>query len=122
MRVFEESEGLKVFRCPGCSEYIASDAQSCRFCKVLIEPETARMGIRQQKAQNKIARTKDYSTHLYRGGALFLLGVFVIIATYYLSEALLGTDFIWFPRVLIVGGGADFLYGVFGLLSERKAD
>ena len=121
MRVFEDNEGLQVFRCPACREYIDAATQRCRFCQTTIEPEAARTGVRQQKAHNKLERKKDYSAHLYRGGALFVLGVFVIMATYYLSEALLGTDFIWFPRALIVGGGADFLYGVFGLLSERKA-
>jgi hypothetical protein len=122
MRVFEDNEGLKIFRCPACREYIDAAAERCRFCQTTIEPEAARTGVRQQKARNKLERKKDYSTHLYRGGAFFLLGLLVMAATYYLSEAILGTEFVWFSRFLIVGGGADFLYGVFGLLSERTTD
>jgi hypothetical protein len=59
---------------------------------------------------------------LIRGGGLLLASLAFVIFTYYFSEPVLGTTAIWAPRVLMIGGGGDFLYGIYGLLSELRND
>ena len=41
-------------------------------------------------------------------------------ASYFLFSELLHTDFVWIPRGLILGGGADLLYAVYGFISEAR--
>jgi hypothetical protein len=120
--MFNQGSALTVFRCPACAEYIASDSGTCRFCLVKIDPEVAHSGLQQQAVLNQVFRRRTYRTHMIRGGALLLASLSFVIFTYYFSEPVLGTTSFWAPRVLMIGGGADFLYGIYGLLIELRND
>ena len=120
MKLYESREPARPFPCPECAEYLASDVIRCRHCGVEIDRDYARDAARREVLANRLYRKNHYSTHLWRGGALFGLGVAVMIASYFLFRELLRTDFVWIPRGLILGGGADFLYGIYGLASEAQ--
>ena len=113
-------EPLKPFPCPACDEYLSSDAAACRHCGAQIDPVYAGDAARRQTLANWLYRKKHYAKHVRRGGALFLLGVAVAVGSYCLFPVVLKTDFVWIPRGLVLGGGGDFLYGVWGLASEAR--
>ena len=120
MKLYENREPAKSFRCTACGEYLTSDTPRCRYCGVEVDPEYARDAARREILANRLYRQGHYYKHLRRGGGLFALGISVMIASYLLFPAILDTDAVWIPRGLILGGGGDFLYGVWGLTSEAR--
>jgi len=120
MKLYENREPAKPFPCTGCGEYLASDAVQCRYCGVEIDPEYARESSRREILLNRIYRHGHYSKHVRQGGVLFALGLVVMVGSYFLVPAVLHTDGVWIPRGLILGGGGDFLYGLWGITSEAR--
>ena len=120
MKLYEKHDPLKPFPCSECGEYLASETARCRYCGVEIDPNYASDAARREKLANRLYRKDHYSKHLRRGGSLFALGVAVLVGSYFLFPVVLRTDAVWIPRGLILGGGADFLYGVWGLTSEAR--
>jgi hypothetical protein len=41
-----------------------------------------------------------------------------MVGSYVFFQEVLHTDFVWIPRVLVIGGGGDALYGIYGLVLE----
>lgn len=62
-------EKIEVFRCPNCSEYIASDSERCRFCSTLISSDLKKSKIEREKLETKQANRKT----AFRHNGLFLL-------------------------------------------------
>lgn len=118
MTLFENRESVKPFPCPTCREYLSSDAARCRFCGAEIDRESALEAARQEQLANRLYRRRHYRKHAWRGGGLFAAGVTILVGSYFLFPLLLDTDAAWLPRGLVIGGGADFLYGLYGLGSE----
>ncbi len=114
----ESNESVKPFRCPGCREYLVTGVKQCRFCGVVIDPAVANEAARWELIANRSYRKRNYSKHFFRGSGLFALGVVIMVCSYFLFWQTLDTDFIWIPRALVLGGGGDALYGVYGLVSE----
>jgi len=44
-----------------------------------------------------------------------------MIASYFFFQKVFETDLVWIPRGLILAGGGDSLYGIFGLVSEARS-
>jgi len=120
MKLYENRDLAKPFRCTQCGEYVASDAVECRYCGVEIDREYARDAARCEILANRIYRHRHYSRHVWTGSGLFALGMSVLIGSYFLFPIILDTDAVWFPRGLILGGGGDLLYGLWGLTSEAR--
>ena len=118
MSLFESRDAVKPFPCPACREYLASDAARCRFCGAEIDPEFASDAARRERLNNRLYRRRHYKKHARRGGVLCAVGVAILVGSYFLFPVLLEVDAVWLPRSLVIGGGADFLYGLYGLGSE----
>jgi len=67
----------RVFQCPNCHEYIATDAKSCRFCSTPIDAQTSNLAADAQEIENKRYRRKEYARHMYIGAGLFALGLLI---------------------------------------------
>ncbi len=121
MKLYENHEPARPFPCPVCREYLAISATECRFCGAEIDPEFAQAAARREALGNRLYRKKHYTKHFRIGGPLLALGLIIMIGSYLLAREVLQTDFVWIPRTLIVGGGGDFLSGVYGLVSEARS-
>jgi hypothetical protein len=111
---------VKVFPCPSCHEFIATDAKTCRFCSTPIDFETAQQAASNQEQENKRYRRHQYARHMMLGGGLCALGIIITIGTYGLASSSKGGGHYVITYGLIVSGGGDFLYGLVGWLGELK--
>ena len=73
---------LKVFPCPKCGEFIATDVGRCRFCETPIDPQTAELAAAAQVKENERYMRSRYFRHMLTGGGLCLLGVAISLATF----------------------------------------
>ena len=110
----------RVFQCPGCHEFIATDAKSCRFCSIPIDAQAAQLAADAQEIENKQYRRKRYARHMLIGAAVFALGLFITVGTFTaaVSSEQGGHYVITFG--LLLSGAGDFIYGLAGWLSELK--
>jgi predicted anti-sigma-YlaC factor YlaD len=111
---------VRVFQCPSCKEFIATDAKTCRFCSTPISEEVALAQAQAQAEENRIYRRKKYARHMLSGGGLAALGLAITIGTLVaatVSEA--GGHYVITYGLILVGGG-DFLYGLVGWLGELR--
>ena len=111
---------VKVFQCPACKEFIATDAQTCRFCKTPITAEVAQTQARVQEDENRSFRKKQYSRHMLTGGGLAALGLAITIGTLLMATVSEGGGHYVITYGLIIVGGGDFLYGLAGWLGELR--
>ncbi|HEU4835114.1 MAG TPA: hypothetical protein VFS90_11885 [Pyrinomonadaceae bacterium] len=112
----------RVFQCPSCKEYIASDAKACRFCSTPIDAQTAQAAADAQAVENRQYRRKQYARHMMTGGGLAALGLVITIGSYIAAASGEGGGSYMVMYGLVFVGGADFLYGLVGWLSELKKD
>lgn len=120
-KLYEAHEPAKPFPCPECGEYLASDTLKCRFCAAEISSDYAGEAARRESLANRLYRKGHYSRHLRRGGGLFALGLVGLLGSYFFIPALFNSNAVWVSDGLLLGGGGDFLYGVWGLLSEARS-
>jgi hypothetical protein len=73
---------VRVFPCPRCREFIATDAKSCRFCSVPIDPRAAELAADAQDEENRRYMRRRYARHMLTGAGLFALGVAVTVITF----------------------------------------
>ena len=109
---------VQVFRCPGCKEYIASDAASCRFCRRPFDAQTIRAAVAATQAENKKYRRDHYLKHVATGFGLFALGVILTVGSLWSAFTSEAGGYYVVTWGLVVAGGGDFLYGMFGMLGE----
>ena len=121
MSIYGNSNVAKVFRCPQCREYMATDQPQCPFCQAPVDAATAHTASVVAEVTNQLYRKAHYKKHLMTGGALLSGGLALVVGSYFLSLAIFDKELFYFSRALILGGGADFGYGVYGLLSEAKS-
>jgi uncharacterized membrane protein YvbJ len=110
----------RVFQCPSCREFIASDAKSCRFCSTPIDAQTAQQAADAQEKENKQYRRKQYARHMLTGGGLFALGAIITVVTYSLAASSRQGGHFVITYGLMLSGAGDFIYGLVGWLGELK--
>lgn len=107
---------VRVFQCPSCHEFIATDANSCRFCSSPIDAQTAQLAADAQDKENLRYMRRRYVRHMLVGGAIFLGALTFSIAT--LAAAFYSDTggYVIIVWGLVLYGAGDFLYGLAGLL------
>lgn len=110
----------RVFQCPSCREFIATDATSCRFCHTPIDAGSAQAAADAQALENKSFRRKGYAKHMWTGGGLFALGLLVTVGTYVAAATSPSGGRYLITWGLMLSGFGDLLYGLVGLLGELK--
>ena len=111
---------VRVFQCPNCKEFIATDAKSCRFCSTPITEEVAQAQAKVQEEENRVYRRKKYARHMLTGGGLAALGLAITIGTLLLATVSEGGGHYVITYGLILAGGGNFLYGLVGWLGELR--
>jgi uncharacterized membrane-anchored protein len=109
---------VEVLRCPGCKEYIASDATRCRFCKRPLDAQTVRAAVAATQAENKKYRRDHYLKHMMTGLGLFVLGVVLTVGSLWSAFKSSAGGYYVVTWGLVLAGGGDFVYGMFGVLGE----
>ena len=111
---------MRVFQCPGCHEYISTDAKFCRFCSTLVDAEKATQAAEAKKDENKQYRRKQFLKHMKIGGTLLAIGAAVLTFIYIQTGVFpLGESSIDLPLWgLTLSGAGDFLYGLAGLVGR----
>src|ERR1041385_842741 len=107
---------VRVFPCPRCHEFIATDARSCRFCSTPIDPQSAQLAADAQDKENVRYMRRRYVRHMLIGGAIFVaataFSVLTFAAAYYSPT---GGYYVVVYGLILYGAG-DFIYGLAGLL------
>ena len=111
---------VRVFQCPACKEFIATDAKACRFCKTPITADVAQAQANIQAEENRVERRKKYGRHMLTGGGMFALGLAITIGTLVAASASEGGGHYVVTYGLILAGGGNFLYGLVGWLGELR--
>ena len=107
---------VRVFQCPRCHEFIATDANTCRFCSLPIDAPTAQLAADAQDQENLRYMRRRYARHMLIGGAIFLGALTVSIATMAAAFYSPNGGYIIIFYGLVLCGAGDFLYGLAGLL------
>ncbi|HEX5873045.1 MAG TPA: hypothetical protein VFY60_00265 [Pyrinomonadaceae bacterium] len=110
----------RVFQCPACREFIATDATRCRFCSYPIDAQTAQSAADAQDIENKRYMRKRYARHMLTGGGLCLLGLFITAVTVTVAPFPEVVEHMDFTFGMVIVGAGDFIYGLAGWLSELK--
>jgi predicted nucleic acid-binding Zn ribbon protein len=111
---------IRVFQCPGCHEFIATDAKSCRFCSIPIDAQAAQLGADAQEIENKQYRRKRYARHMLTGAGVFALGLIISLATFTAAVSSEEGGYYIVTYGLMLSGAGDFIYGLAGWISELK--
>jgi hypothetical protein len=109
---------VQILQCPGCKEYIASDAQSCRFCRRPLDSQTIKTAVAATKEDNKKYRRSHYLKHLLTGFGLFVGGTLLTVMTAWAAFTSESGGYYVVTWGLIVTGFVDFLYGLYGYIEE----
>ena len=115
------SEAARPFPCPACREYLSVGVASCRFWGAEISEAAAQVAVRTEAVKNRLYRRKHYRKHLPLGAGLFSLGVLIMVVLYFFFQEVFDTEVVWIPRALVFGGAGEFLYGIYGLVSEATS-
>jgi amino acid permease len=111
---------VRVFQCPSCHEFIATDATTCRFCSTAIDSDTALSAADSQEQENKRYRRHQYARHMMTGGGLLGLGLLITIGSYCMASSSQGGGHYVITYGLMLAGAGDFFYGLFGWLGELR--
>lgn len=108
---------VRVFPCPRCREFIATDAKSCRFCSTPIDARAAESAADAQDKENRRYMRRRYARHMLIGAGLFAAGLVVTLGTFGAAAYSDGGGEFLVMYGLILYGAGDFLYGLAGLLN-----
>ena len=111
---------VRVFQCPNCKEFIATDAKACRFCSTPITAELAQTAANAQADENRKYRKKKYTTHMLSGAGVFLVGAAITVVTFLAASVGKGGGHFVITWGLMLVGGGNFLYGLIGWLGELR--
>ena len=108
-----------IIQCPGCKEYISSDAAACRFCQRPIDPQTRQVAAAAQQVANSSEHKKQSFRKMLIGLALMVVGIAITAGTYAAASSSRGGGRYVVTWGLIVFGGLRFFQGLFGWVGEK---
>ena len=109
---------VQILQCPGCKEYIASDATSCRFCHRPIDPQTRQTAAAAWQAQNRDEATRSARNNMLIGLGLAVVGIAISIGTYAAAASSRGGGRYVVTYGLIIVGGLRFVQGLLGWVKD----
>ncbi|MBV9923841.1 MAG: hypothetical protein JOZ96_02285 [Acidobacteria bacterium] len=109
---------VKVFPCPFCKEFVASDATQCRFCKLTLSEATIKRGVEAQAGANKRYRRDHYLKHMLTGLGIFAASSLITVGSVWAAFTSERGGFYVVAWGFIITGAADFIYGLYGFLGE----
>jgi hypothetical protein len=107
---------VRVFPFPQCTEFIATDASSCRFCSTPIDPQKAQEAADEQVKTNDRYMRSRYRKHMLTGGGLCLLGLFISVLSIVKAYSSPSGGYYVVTWGFVIFGGGDFLYGLVGVI------
>jgi hypothetical protein len=110
---------VRVFQCPNCKEFIATDAKTCRFCAATITAEGAQAQANLQGQQDKIDRVKKHTRQMLIGAAMFVVGVIITVGSYSMAASSAGGGRYLITYGPIIFGAIRFVQGGVGWLGEQ---
>jgi predicted nucleic acid-binding Zn ribbon protein len=109
-----------ILQCPGCREYISSDARECRFCHMPMDAKVVAQAAEELARKNRSERKRTALRHMLIGLGIFALGLAITIGTYSLAASSESGGHYVITYGLIISGAGDFIYGGWLWLSELK--
>jgi uncharacterized membrane protein YvbJ len=106
--------GVQIFQCPGCKEYIASDATSCRFCHRPIDAQTRQAVAAAQEVENHAYRKQQSVKTMLTGLGMMTAGIVITVGTYTMAASSSGGGYFVTTWGLIFFGGLRFVQGLLG--------
>jgi uncharacterized membrane protein YvbJ len=103
-----------VLQCPGCKEYISSDAASCRFCNRPLDPQTRQAAAAAQEVENRKYRKQQSLKTMLVGLGLLVVGVAITGVTYAMAASSPSGGRYFVTYGLIIIGGLRFFQGLVG--------
>lgn len=114
--IFSQTEEARSFKCPGCRQFISSNFENCRFCKIPLSPETKRSAIENEKKEIRRYRFNNHLKH-------FLIGIVVLPAAITVNLLMLWGLAEGAPYAIIFYGAvfygvSELGYGIYGFIQD----
>ena len=103
-----------IIQCPGCKEYISSDAVACRFCQRPVDQQTRQAAFAAQAVEHHAEYKKQSFKSMLIGLALMTVGIVVTAGTYAMAASSRGGGRYVVTWGLIIFGGLRFVKGLMG--------
>jgi uncharacterized membrane protein YvbJ len=107
----------QIIQCPGCKEYISSDAVACRFCQRPLDQQTRQAAAATQELANRDYRKKQSLKTMLIGLAMLVVGIAITVGTYAAASSGGGRYVVTWG--LIIFGGFRFLQGLIGWVGGK---
>ncbi|HZT60570.1 MAG TPA: hypothetical protein VFA21_18340 [Pyrinomonadaceae bacterium] len=109
---------VQILQCPSCKEYIASDAERCRFCSRPLDAQTKQTAAAALQKDNKRYRRSHYLKYMLTGAGVFAVGVVITVGTIAMAASSEGGGHFVVTWGLMLVGAGNFLYGLIGIIGE----
>ena len=103
-----------IIQCPGCKEYISSDAVACRFCQRPVDAQTKQAAVAAQGVEHRAEHKSQYFKTMLIGLALMIVGIAITAGTYAAAASSRGGGRYVVTWGLIIVGGFRFFKGLIG--------
>jgi uncharacterized membrane protein YvbJ len=108
-----------IIQCPGCKEYISSDAVNCRFCQRPLDQQTRQAAVATQEIENRDYRKKQSLKTMLIGLAMLVVGIAITVGTYAAASSSSGGGRYVITWGLIIFGGFRFFQGLIGWVGGK---
>jgi uncharacterized membrane protein YvbJ len=108
-----------IIQCPGCKEYISSDAVKCRFCQRPLDAQTRQAAAAVQEVEQSSHRKQQSMRTMFIGLAMLVIGIAITVGTYAMASSSSGGGRYVVTWGLIVFGGFRFFQGLIGWAGSK---
>jgi hypothetical protein len=109
----------QIIQCPGCREYISSDAVNCRFCQRPLDQQTRQAAAAAQEVENHTEHKKQSLKTMLVGLVMMVVGIAITVGTYAAAASSRGGGRYVVTWGLIIFGGFRFFQGLFGRMGGK---
>jgi hypothetical protein len=103
-----------IIQCPGCKEYISSDAVACRFCQRPVDAQTKQAAAAAQQVEHHAEHKSQSFKTMLLGLALMVVGIAITGGTYAMAASSRGGGRYFITWGMIIVGGFRFVKGLMG--------